>query len=108
MIRDSMVGDIADEVELITEKRQEGVLFAALGFLQKVNTGFGTAIAGFVLSIIGFTSTNPTDSQVFFLISAQGGLVPLMLLIPIVIFYFYNLDREKHRLIQEELNLKRI
>ena len=107
MIRDSMVADIADEVELITNKRQEGVLFAALGFLQKVNTGFGTAIAGFVLSIIGFTSTNPSDEQVFFLISAQGGLVPIMLLIPIVIFYFYNLDREKHRLIQEELNLKK-
>ena len=107
MIRDSMVADIADEVELITDKRQEGVLFAALGFLQKVNTGFGTAIAGFVLSIIGFTSTNPTDDQVFFLISAQGGLVPIMLLIPIAIFYFYNLDREKHRLILEELNLKK-
>ena len=27
MIRDSMVADIADEVELITDKRQEGVLF---------------------------------------------------------------------------------
>ena len=107
MIRDSMVADIADEVELITDKRQEGVLFAALGFLQKVNTGFGTAIAGFVLSIIGFTSTNPSDDQVFFLISAQGGLVPIMLLIPIAIFYFYNLDREKHRLIQEKLNLKK-
>ena len=81
---------------------------AALGFLQKVNTGFGTAIAGFVLSIIGFTSTNPSDDQVFFLISAQGGLVPIMLLIPIVIFYFYNLDREKHRSIQEELRLRKL
>ena len=63
--------------------------------------------AGFVLSIIGFTSTNPTDDQIFFLISTQGGLVPIMLLIPIAIFYFYNLDREKHRLIQKELNLKK-
>tara|TARA_B100000927_G_scaffold277773_1_gene259718 strand:- start:1412 stop:2809 length:1398 start_codon:yes stop_codon:yes gene_type:complete len=108
MIRDSMVADIADEVELITNKRQEGVLFAALGFLQKVNTGFGTAIAGFVLSIIGFTTTNPTDDQIFFLISTQGGLVPIMLLIPIAIFYFYNLDREKHRLIQEELKLRKL
>jgi hypothetical protein len=54
-----------------------------------------------------FTFTNLTDDQVFFFISAQGVLVPIMLLIPIGIFYFYNLDREKHRLIQEELNLKK-
>jgi len=48
-----------------------------------------------------------SDDQIFFLISTQGGLVPIMLLIPIAIFYFYNLDREKHRLIQKELNLKK-
>ena len=104
MIRDS-IADIADEVELLTDKRQEGVLFAALGF-TKVNTGFGTAIAGFVLSIIGFTSQILQIIRFSFNIN-QGGLVPIMLLIPIAIFYFYNLDRDKYRLIQKELNLKK-
>ena len=39
MVRDSMVGDIADEVELDSGKRQEGILFATVGFMQKLNTG---------------------------------------------------------------------
>ena len=34
MIRDSMVADIADEVELITDKRQEGVLLQHLVFTK--------------------------------------------------------------------------
>jgi Na+/melibiose symporter-like transporter len=34
MVRDSMVGDIADEVELQSNKRQEGILFATVGFMQ--------------------------------------------------------------------------
>mgnify|MGYP003330665289 CR=1 FL=1 len=36
MTRDSMIGDIADEVELHSGKRQEGVLYSAVSFIQKV------------------------------------------------------------------------
>ena len=103
MIRDSMLADIADEVELQSGKRQEGILFAMLGFMAKVNTGFGTAIAGLVLSLINFTDTTPTDEQVFSLILTQGGLVPFLLLIPIVIFSLYSLSREQHDKIREQL-----
>ena len=52
MTRDSMIGDIADEVELTSGKRQEGVLYSAVSFIQKVNTAIGGFVAGLVLKII--------------------------------------------------------
>ena len=63
MVRDSMVGDIADEVELDSGKRQEGILFATVGFMQKLNTGLGSFFAGQVLNFINFDRSNHTAEQ---------------------------------------------
>jgi len=36
MTRDSMIGDIADEVELHSGKRQEGVLYSSVSLFRKL------------------------------------------------------------------------
>jgi GPH family glycoside/pentoside/hexuronide:cation symporter len=48
----SVIADIADEQELETKRRQEGVFFAAQGFSLKFVTGFGTFLGGTVIDII--------------------------------------------------------
>ncbi|MGH6787653.1 MAG: MFS transporter [Novosphingobium sp.] len=50
----SAVADIADEIELKTGLRQEGVLFAARTFFQRVDTALGTFLAGWALVFISF------------------------------------------------------
>jgi Na+/melibiose symporter-like transporter len=44
-----------DEQELLTGRRQEGVVFAAGAFLGKATTGLGSLFAGIVIDLSGMT-----------------------------------------------------
>ena len=103
MVRDSMVGDIADEVELQSGRRQEGILFAAVGFMQKLNAGLGTFFAGQVLNFINFDRLNHTAEQAYTLAFVQGPVTTLLMILPIIIFSFYSLSAKKHRQILREI-----
>ena len=96
MTRDSMIGDIADEVELQSGKRQEGVLYSAVSFVQKVNTAIGSITGGLVLSYLNYSTDNPTYEQTYSLFFVQGVVGPVLLIVPIFIFYFYTIDRKRH------------
>ena len=50
----SALADIADEIELKFGVRQEGLLFAARTFFQRIDTALGTALAGWVLALVAF------------------------------------------------------
>lgn len=50
----SMLADVADEMELETTKRQEGILYSALSFIQKLTFTFGTIFASVALFAISF------------------------------------------------------
>jgi Na+/melibiose symporter-like transporter len=103
MTRDSMIGDIADEVELTSGKRQEGVLYSAVSFIQKVNTAIGGFVAGLVLKIIDYPKDDPTYEQTYSLFFVQGVVGPILLALPLFIFFFYKLDRNRHEIIIAEL-----
>ena len=106
MVRDSMVGDIADEVELTSGKRQEGILFATVGFMQKLNAGIGSFFAGQVLNFINFDRLNHTEEQAFTLAFVHGPVTAMLMLIPFIIFYQYSLSAEKHKRIIASLRIK--
>ena len=55
----SALADIADENELKYGMRQEGVLYATRTFFARVDQAFGTALAGWVLTMIAF----PTNAK---------------------------------------------
>ena len=103
MVRDSMVGDIADEVELDSGKRQEGILFATVGFMQKLNTGLGSFFAGQVLNFINFDRSNHTAEQAYTLAFVQGPITTLLMIVPLIIFSFYSLSASRHMEIIESL-----
>jgi Na+/melibiose symporter-like transporter len=106
MVRDSMIGDIADEVELQSGKRQEGILFATVGFMQKLNAGLGSFFAGQVLNIINFDRSNHTAEQAYSLAFVQGPITTLLMIVPLIIFYKYSLSAKKHKEIMNALELK--
>ena len=103
MVRDSMVGDIADEVELDSGKRQEGILFATVGFMQKLNTGLGSFFAGQVLNLINFDRSNHTAEQAYTLAFVQGPITTILMIVPLIIFSFYSLSASRHNEIIESL-----
>ena len=106
MVRDSMVGDIADEVELDSGKRQEGILFATVGFMQKLNTGLGSFFAGQVLNFINFDRSNHTAEQAYTLAFVQGPITTILMIVPLIIFSFYSLSASRHNEIIESLKLR--
>ena len=97
MVRDSMVGDIADEVELQSNKRQEGILFATVGFMQKLNAGLGSFFAGLVLNYINFDRANHTAEQAYTLAFIQGPVTTLLMIVPFIIFLGYSLSSSRHK-----------
>jgi len=107
IITSSMLADVADEMELATGKRQEGLLYAAYSFAQKMTFAAGTFIASLCVAIIGFPKqANPSDvSQV-----KIDGLADISIAIAIcfglgAIFCFtrYSLTRKQHADIQARL-----
>jgi len=50
----SILADIADEHELTTGKRQEGIFFAAASFATKTTAGIGSFLAGIGLDLISW------------------------------------------------------
>ena len=103
MARDAMIGDIADEVDLQSGKRQEGVLFSAVSFVQKVNTAIGSLTGGLTLWVLNITAETPTYDQAYSLFFVQGVIGPILLIIPILFFYFYSLDKKRHSEILRQL-----
>ena len=103
MARDAMVGDIADEVDLLSGKRQEGALYSAVSFVQKVNTAIGSLTGGLTLWVLNITAETPTYDQSYSLFFVQGVVGPILLIIPILFFYFYSLDKKRHSEILRQL-----
>ena len=103
MTRDAMIGDIADEVDLQSGKRQEGVLYSAVSFVQKVNTAIGSLTGGLTLAVLNITAETPTYDQAYSLFFVQGVIGPILLIIPILFFYFYSLDKKRHSEILRQL-----
>jgi Na+/melibiose symporter-like transporter len=98
-----MIGDIADEVQLQSGKRQEGVLYSSVSFIQKVNTALGSITSGIVLSYLSYPKDDPSYEQTYSLFFVQGVVGPVLLFIPMFIFYFYSLTKTKHNKIIEAL-----
>ena len=103
MARDAMIGDIADEVDLQSGRRQEGVLYSAVSFVQKVNTAIGSLTGGLTLWVLNITAETPTYDQAYSLFFVQGVIGPILLIIPILFFYFYPLDKKRHSEILRQL-----
>ena len=103
MARDAMIGDIADEVDLQSGKRQEGVLYSAVSFVQKVNTAIGSLTGGLTLWVLNITAETPTYDQAYSLFFVQGVIGPILLIIPILFFCYYSLDKKRHSEILRQL-----
>jgi Na+/melibiose symporter-like transporter len=109
IIRESMLGDISDEVELESNIGQQGLMYASSSLIGKLNTGLGILMAGLALEFIGFpqgTAVTPNADQIFNLAMIQGPLVAILMIIPFGIFSFYKIDRNRHEKILAQLDVR--
>lgn len=110
----SIMADIADDQELQTGKRQEGLIFSFISFASKATSGVGHFLAGLALSLISFPTTEnvkPQDipNDVIFNLGLVYG--PSVLVFGLACFYFfsfYKITRKSHEETLEILNMRRL
>lgn len=110
----SMLADIVDEHELLTERRQEGIFFAAVAFSSKCTTGLGSVFAGLALDLIGWPEGSEVTSAadvppetimhlgIFF-----GPALGLIGIAALWCYSHYRIDKTRHDEICAELAIRR-
>jgi Na+/melibiose symporter-like transporter len=107
----SALADVADEHELTTGKRQEGIFFAARTLFSKISSGGGHIIAGLGIDLIHFPAAakpgQVPDSTLFELGVLNGPLAAVPALLAVVFYARYHIDRKRLAEIQRELAERR-
>jgi Na+/melibiose symporter-like transporter len=98
----SIVADLADDHELHSGQRQEGMLFGFLTLATKATSGAGQFLAGLALALIAFptgqdVSPGGIEPNVLFDLGlVYGPIVALFGLLCIYLFSFYGISRTSH------------
>lgn len=103
----SALADIADEHELQTHRRQEGIFYSARSFFAKASSGFGHLLAGIAIDVIDFpvgAEPGTVDPNTIFNLGLIDGPIAIIPGGVAVYFYLkYNLTRSRHTDIQAQL-----
>ena len=108
----SMLADTIDVQELATGQRQEGVFAAALAFSGKATAGVGAIIGGFMLEqVVHWPSrADPHTVSPHLVVTlgvVAGVVVPLLLVVPLLMGFWYRITREEHANTRRELDRRR-
>lgn len=112
----SMLADIADEHELSTGRRQEGIFFGALSLSAKASTGLGSGLGALALSVISFPKQakpeDVPDEVVTQLALLYGPGTMAFLFMAVIAIAAYRLTRERHgeilRMLHRQRSVRRL
>jgi glycoside/pentoside/hexuronide:cation symporter, GPH family len=107
----SMIGDAADEHDLLFGARRESLYSAGMTFSAKASLGVGTLVGGLLLDFIKFPHDTATLSrgilshqQINGLGVIVGPFIALLLVSSIYVVWQYKLDRRTHGRIRAQLS----
>jgi len=110
----SMVADIADQHELATGKRQEGIFFGASSFSNKSASGLGTLAAGVALDLIHWPTGKAIQSAADIpaetltqLALLSGPIISGFAAVSVWCYSHYDLSRHEHQNILQQLTQRR-
>lgn len=109
-----MIGDTVDYMEWKTGERNEGMAFSLLTFISKLTGSLCTAIATRIMPVIGLVTVELADNSLQLVESATVNtrfwlwalitiIPPVVSLLSLIPYKFYDLEGEKLRTIQEEM-----
>jgi Na+/melibiose symporter-like transporter len=103
----SMFADIADEHELETGERREGIIYSSRSFTQKATGAIGVIIGGAIIDLIAFPAGARLGSvdadTIWWLGFAEGPGTSVFTIIGVLFYMRYRIDRDKHRQIIMQL-----
>jgi len=104
----STLADVADEHEVNSHRRQEGIFYAARSFFAKASSGLGHLLAGIAIDVIDFpvgAVPGEVPAETLFSLGLVDGPIAVIPGIIAVFFYLkFDLTRAKHASIQEQLS----
>lgn len=114
VIPTKMIGDTVDYMEWKTGERNEGITFSFLTFIAKLTGSFSTAIATAIMPLIGLVNIDDEWKLVEGAVNTRFWLWALITIIPPVLnllslipYLFYDLEGEKLQIIQSEIGQHR-
>lgn len=104
----SMVADVADEDEILSGERREGLYVGVFTFVRKLAGAVGVAFAFGVLDLVGFESGVENSEAVVSALRALTALVPAcFVLLSALVARGYALGDTRHKQILAELAARR-
>ena len=108
----SMLGDVIDQNELTTGKREEGLFYSARAFFAKASYSFGHFFAGVMLDYfvrLPFEAIpGQLDEDVLFRLGFTAGpIMGVAAIISLSIYTLYRLNREEHQNIIASINARK-
>ncbi len=108
---DSMMADVVEDSEVSTERRSEGLFYAARTFAGKMVSAGGIVFAGYIVSTVGMDSVHSFDQMTWqtrydlatFFLPLYCGLY----LAGLLFVSFYRIQEEDHANNLAELNRRR-
>ena len=105
----SMLPDTIEYGEWKTGIRTESSLYGFMTFAQKGAIAFAAVILGTILTKIGFEPNEIQNEQTLESLKNLMSLIPLIgVFISFVLIYFYPIDREFHKKLIDEINLRKL
>jgi GPH family glycoside/pentoside/hexuronide:cation symporter len=103
-----MYADTADYGEWKFGRRATGLVFSAATFSQKMGWAVGGAVAGFVLTIIGYIANVAQNQSTLNGLRHMVSTIPAALaIVVIIIAIFYNLDAKMETKIGLDLKARK-
>lgn len=109
----SMLADVADEYELQTGRRNEGVFFGAQLITYKATSGLGKFVSGWALAWIAWPTSaeiaanGVSEDKVFWLAMTYGPFVSIFAVLAVLCYTRYRLDAAEHARILGALGVKK-
>ena len=104
----SMFADIADEVELATGQRKEGIIYSLRSFANKFTAAMGAIVGGNLIDQIAFPKNAsvgevPADT-IWWLGFFEGPATSVISFCGILFYLRYRIDRKRHAEIRAEID----
>ena len=110
----SMMADAADEHELHSGQRREGLYFSGLSFAAKAASGLGVVAAGIAVSLSGIQHVSSggnldtaTNAMIIRLVAACGPAAAALCALSLLILMPYGINRKRHDAMIVQLREKR-
>ncbi len=108
MIPWSMIADVADEDEILSGERREGLYVGVFTFLRKLAGAIGVAVAFGILDWVGFKSAEGNSEQTLWVLRGATALIPAAMVVASAwVARKYPLSHDRHREILNELEHRR-